>query len=198
MMFCGSSCRFIALTLFSLSAQAATVPLINALAQNAAVPSGSESPRQTSDSIDAGLRIQDYFNLRDPFRRPRASSMQMVRDFVPDIEKYPSDQFNLIGVITGSKKNKALVKDPSGKMHIVTEANKIGTRGGIVTRITSTQVLVEEKVKNLLGEEEKIDVVIGFLQKKDMTHDQQDVGYKSSAISSPGGHRSGSSGIGSH
>lgn len=84
---------------------------------------------------------------------------------IPELERFDLDKWSLVGVITGPKKSKAMVVSPSGKMHIVEEDVHIGTRHGFIKKIVPGAISVEEKVVNLLGQEEKVETVIQFKEK---------------------------------
>lgn len=116
-------------------------------------PSATEAaPQGTSTAAEAMLR------LRDPFKRP---DLEMVK-VVPktELESYAADSFKMIGVLTGPKRLKAMLLAPDGKTYFVTERTKIGTRNGFVRRITPEAVSVREKVVNVLGQEENLDLEI--------------------------------------
>ncbi|HRK03072.1 MAG TPA: hypothetical protein PLH57_10450, partial [Oligoflexia bacterium] len=59
-----------------------------------------------------------------------------------------------------------LLSLPSGKMVIVQEKTILGPRRGSITRIVPGAVFIEERVVNLLGQEEKIETIIEFKEKK--------------------------------
>ena len=106
--------------------------------------------------------LENSLNIRDPFRRamPRASLAQ--DDNGNDLEKYEIDKFKLVGVITGPKRHKALLTTPSGKMHVVSESMRIGNRRGVIKKIAPGTITVEEKLVNILGQEEVIETNIDF------------------------------------
>lgn len=111
--------------------------------------------------------LENSLSLRDPFRRPPS---KVAKEFagggiLPELERYELDKFKLVGVVTGPRKNKAMVTTPDGKMHIVSETMHIGTRHGVIKRIAPGRVSVEEKVVNLLGQEENIETTIEFESK---------------------------------
>ena len=63
----------------------------------------------------------------------------------------------LVGVLTGPLKVRAMVVAPDGKTYYVAEKMKVGLRNGIVTRITTRSIQVQEKIVNALGETESVD-----------------------------------------
>ena len=116
-------------------------------------------------SADSTFTIENSLSVRDPFRRPAPSGPQ-VDDTTPELLRYEIDKFKLVGVITGPKKAKAMLTSPSGKMHIVAEEMPIGTRRGFIKKIAPGMIEIEEKVINLLGQEENIDTVIEIKDEK--------------------------------
>ena len=93
--------------------------------------------------------------VRDPFRRPDVVA-ENVGTLSP-LERYPAADFQMIGVLTGPEKMRAMVLGPDKKTHFVAERMKIGQRHGIVRRITPDSILVRERIVNVFGEEESVD-----------------------------------------
>ncbi len=125
-------------------------------------------PERNNNKEDTSMHLQNYLHLRDPFRKPMLKVSTEVTEggSIPELERYPLDQLKLIGIITGPKKNKALLTTPNGRMHIVTERMHVGNRRGLIKRIVPGTILVEEKVVNLLGQEEKIETTLEFEKEK--------------------------------
>ena len=72
-----------------------------------------------------------------------------------EIQQFNLKQLKLTGVILAISGNKALVREPAGKGHIITIGTKIGNCGGKVVSISNDKVIVEEKWKDHFG---KIDI----------------------------------------
>jgi Tfp pilus assembly protein PilP len=53
-----------------------------------------------------------------------------------------------------------MISAPNGKTYVVSERTKIGTRKGIVLKVQPDAILIREKVVNVLGQEENVDVEI--------------------------------------
>ena len=75
---------------------------------------------------------------------------------------YDLDKLKIVGIITGPKRSKVMIKIPSGKMFIVEELTHIGTRHGLIKKILPGMIEVEEKVVNLLGQEESVQTVMEY------------------------------------
>ena len=113
------------------------------------------------------LTLQTANKIRDPFRKPQPKvEKDQVTKKVPEIETLAVEELRLVGVITGPKKRKALVTGPSGKMFILTEGIRVGQRHGVIKRISENNVLVQERLTNLLGEEERYETTIEFAANK--------------------------------
>ena len=100
----------------------------------------------------------DLTSVRDPFKKPL-----IIKEKVEpktDLEQYASDQYKMVGVITGLDHLRAIVVDPSGKTHFVGEQMRIGLRRGIVKKIMPNSIKVREKMINVVGQEENIDIEI--------------------------------------
>jgi Tfp pilus assembly protein PilP len=111
---------------------------------------------------DAAFTLENSLSLRDPFRKytPKVENGEDTQGPIADQLKFELDKFKLIGVINGPRKNKAMLATPEGKMVIVTEKDQLGVRKGLVTKIGPGLLTVEEKIVNLLGQEEKVETVI--------------------------------------
>ncbi len=99
------------------------------------------------------------FSIRDPFQAPDFKLEENDGPRTP-LELVAADKFKLVGVITGPDRFRAMVQDPSGQTHLVSEKMKIGIRKGVVKKITSRGIWVREKVVNVLGQEESVDTVL--------------------------------------
>ena len=97
----------------------------------------------------------DIKSLRDPFRKPEFQSSE--RESQTDLEKYSVGDLKLVGVLTGPLRVRAMVVAPDGKTYYVAEKMKVGLRNGIVTRITTRSIQIQEKIVNALGETESVD-----------------------------------------
>lgn len=94
----------------------------------------------------------EMMSLRDPFKKPAL----MVEKQVPrsPLERFATEQFKMSGAITGLDRLKAILVDPEGKTHFVTEGMKIGQRKGVIIQITADKVRIREKIMNVLNREE--------------------------------------------
>lgn len=125
----------------------------NPAPSEAAAPASAPS---TGAASGGQTTAEAMLHLRDPFKRP---DLEMVK-VVPktELESYAADSFKMLGVLTGPKRLKAMLLAPDGKTYFVSEKTKIGTRGGFVRRITPEAVSVRERVVNVLGQEENLDL----------------------------------------
>lgn len=101
---------------------------------------------------------EDKLSIRDPFKRPVA--VVEKTEILSPLQLIPVEQFKMVGVITGPDRTKAMIAGPDGKTFFVSEKAKIGTRKGIITKITAETIFVRERVVNFLGQEEILDTEI--------------------------------------
>lgn len=102
---------------------------------------------------------------RDPFNPPPVVAEAAIEK--TELEQVPLEQIKITGIITGLNQHKAILVTPNGKTHIVGEKTKIGTRKGIVKKITANSVVVRERFANVFGKEENIDTEIKMIEKKE-------------------------------
>jgi Tfp pilus assembly protein PilP len=88
----------------------------------------------------------------DPFLPTRVSieSRNKGKKVLP-LEQFEVNDFELVGLITGSGANKAMVQDLTGKGYILQVGTSIGKMGGKVTRISEKEVFITEPFQDFLG-----------------------------------------------
>ena len=114
----------------------------------------AESPAQQQQATN----YQPIVVERDPFKRP--IFVDVARRPRTELEYFPTEQYKMVGVLTGPERLRAMVLGPNGKTYFVAENTKIGVRQGAVRRITAHSIVVREKVLNVLGKEENVDTEI--------------------------------------
>ena len=125
-----------------------------------ATPSVDQVAAPENDEFEMLANSKDSFSsLRDPFRMPSIGEGEdgVIRS---PLESTPLDQFKIIGIITGPDKFRAMLQDPTGQTHLVSEKMKLGVRSGLVKKITGRGIWVQEKVLNVVGQEEVVDTVL--------------------------------------
>jgi type IV pilus assembly protein PilP len=91
---------------------------------------------------------------RDPFvplTRIKKPLMSSDDEPATPLQSYDVDQFRLIGVIVGKGESKAMVVAPDGKSYVLAKGVKIGKNNGVVIKISSDVILVEEKYYDFSG-----------------------------------------------
>lgn len=97
---------------------------------------------------------EDILTLRDPFKMPEMGVEEKRQ--ISELDVVPVHQFKMLGVLTGAEKIRAILQAPSGMSFFVKENDRIGTRKGVITKILLDRVQVEEKILNVLGQEESV------------------------------------------
>ena len=67
------------------------------------------------------------------------------------LEKIDLSQLKLTGIVLAASGNKALVKEASGKGHVISTGTRVGTHGGWVTEVLPDRVVIKEKMKDVAG-----------------------------------------------
>ncbi|NVN99827.1 MAG: pilus assembly protein PilP [Geobacteraceae bacterium] len=123
----------------------------------------------------AGVSL-DFTNKRDPFKpyaqmplpqqsSANKSSKGRVRDPLP-IQTFDTEKLKVSGIVTGLKENTALIIDPNNKGYVVRQGMLIGNNDGVVKKITSNAVEVEESSRDDNGRIRKRVVKLTLLRKK--------------------------------
>ncbi len=137
----------------------------SAFAADPAQPQSAPPPSNSGNPKDIRIPSRDeMLRIRDPFKKP-----QMIADAsVPrtELEMIPVENFKMVGVITGPDRVRAMLVDPTGKTHFVNERMKIGLRKGVIRKITADSILIQEKIVNVMGQEENVDTVLMISDKR--------------------------------
>ena len=74
------------------------------------------------------------------------------------LETLDLSQLELIAIIVGPKGNWAMVREAKGLGHVIKEGTKIGTKDGVVKKITDREVVVREEYRDFRGKIKHKDV----------------------------------------
>jgi Tfp pilus assembly protein PilP len=101
---------------------------------------------------------KEILKQRDPFKKPVIIiEKEGVRS---ELENYPLEKFKMLGVMTGGAHLTAMVQAPNGKTYFVMEKMAMGDRKGVIKKITDQEIVVRERVVNVLGIEETVNSTI--------------------------------------
>lgn len=100
--------------------------------------------------------------LRDPFQpfikiEEKKKEKRAPEVFVPrtPLQRFAVEELRVTGIVWGEGAgSRALVEAPDGKGYVVRVGTLVGDRGGKVVAIRPDRVVVEERVVDLLGEEQ--------------------------------------------
>lgn len=88
--------------------------------------------------------------MKEQNKEPEATVVINPED-LPPLERFPTEQYQIIAVLLGSNSPRAMVRIPNGGNRIVQRGMSLGDRGGAITQITVDGVVVQEKIKNNFG-----------------------------------------------
>ena len=86
-----------------------------------------------------------------PFIKVMAKAVRGDLSSLPPLQRYDLGELKFVGVIWGAGLRKALVEDAEGKGYTVGVGMKIGSSGGVVTRITEEEIVVREAFRDYTG-----------------------------------------------
>lgn len=143
------------------------------LPQSAAGKAPSAEPSKSDESKSASPKIAmakvpdkpglpplyDPKEKADPFEplfkeepeMPKTASNRPKRVPRTPLEKIALSQLKLVGIITATSGNRALVQESSGKGYIIKKGTYIGTNAGKVVEIDKEKVVVEEEFTDIVG-----------------------------------------------
>lgn len=143
-------------------------PAVAPAAKKAALPAAQpgQAVRPPAPAVPPAPPVFAYnpVGLRDPFepfiklveeKKVRETAPRLVVPQTP-LQRYSTDELKLAGVVWGDEgKARALIEDPQGKGYAVGIGTLVGDRGGRVARILADRIIIEERFKDILGEEKK-------------------------------------------
>lgn len=115
----------------------------------------------------------EFSNKKDPFKpdiaiksvSPKASENKINLSALP-IHSFDVSQFRLIGIITGSKENQAMVVDPNGKGYVLKPGMTIGKNEGKITSIAAGGVDILEQFRDDNGKLRKENIRLTLPKKQ--------------------------------
>ncbi|RZA07993.1 MAG: hypothetical protein EOP11_06185 [Proteobacteria bacterium] len=133
--------------------------------------SAAEAPGESVEEYLQKLStIPDVVNRKDPFIQaaapfsvPKETLSEGVDLSVPALERYPLSKYEIVATLLGDQYPRALLrlpKEEKGKVLIVKEKDKLGNKGGIITKILKDGVSVVQKTRSPLGFIDKQDTII--------------------------------------
>ena len=150
------------------SAPAPAKPQATQAAAPAPVAPAAAPP--AAPTIDAMLDLdsigpESWGKIRDPFAQPMSRELVVTKT---ELERFAVEQFELVGVMSGPSKLRAMVRTPEAKSILVAENARMGNRGGYVRKITGSALIVREKIPNIMGQDEDVDTVLRLKPKGTM------------------------------
>ena len=106
---------------------------------------------------------------RDPFRSVIASSVKrpQVKGSLPPLQRIETSNMKLVGIITGVNGPRAMIKTPDGKGYTVRIGTRVGLNHGIIKKIRSGNIAIEETYVNVFGEPRKREIIIKLHPQKE-------------------------------
>jgi hypothetical protein len=107
---------------------------------------------------DSDLLSEEVFRkVKDPFQKPAAKNAS-AEEPKSELERFPVDQYELLGIVSGPLQMRAMVRSPDNQTLMVGERMRMGVRGGSVIRIGRDSILIREKQFNIVGKEEPVEI----------------------------------------
>lgn len=123
-----------------------------------AAPEGPAKSDRKRDPLDEAIAAAEEYSYnpigkRDPFRSFLNFGARDERETPrTPLQKFEIDQYQLVGIIWGVDRPRALVEDPEGVGHVMEIGTYIGRNWGKVTQVTSGEVVVTEEYQTIDGE----------------------------------------------
>jgi len=118
----------------------------------------AEPPKVDSASVNPGY-LYDPTNKTDPFKSFVAIREEQAKSKAKTyLETLELSQLDLVVTVVGSKGKWAVVKDSKGVGHVIKEGTPIGTKEGVVYKISQGVVVIREQQKDFRGQTQYTDI----------------------------------------
>ena len=131
-----------------------------------AAPKSMQQPISQSTATIAEAQPESVYNYRPTGRRdPFAPLISFEEKKAkagdrPPLERFNVSEFKLTGIVWGGFGYNAMLEGPDGKGYFVHVGTIIGPNRGVVKKITSNTMVVEEKFKSSTGETDRKQIVV--------------------------------------
>jgi Tfp pilus assembly protein PilP len=117
-----------------------------------------ETPKVDSASVNPGY-IYDPTNKTDPFKSFVAIREEQAKSKAKTyLETLELSQLDLVVTVVSPKGKWAVVKDSKGVGHVIKEGTPIGTKDGVVYKISQGVVVIREQQKDFRGQTQYTDI----------------------------------------
>lgn len=141
-----------------------------------ALPARAEEKEVSIEDFLQGLstvpgvvfRKDPFIEAAPPFEAPRAEGGSLN---APVLERYPVSAYTVVAVLLGEQYPRALLRLPEaegGKVVIVKIKDKLGNKGGSITKIAKEGLTVVQNQRSPLGfiDKTEINIPVGEVKKK--------------------------------
>jgi len=148
--------------------------------QTSATPPAAQKPKSAVTSTipakiseEKNVEVYTYnpAGRKDPFS-PIVTKGRDLADgpgVKAPLERYPITEFKLAGIVWGGFGYNAMVEGPDGKGYFIRQGTVIGPNHGIVKKINSNSLIIDEKYKSFNGETAHREIVIELRKKQEGT-----------------------------
>ncbi|MCL2103116.1 MAG: pilus assembly protein PilP, partial [Syntrophorhabdaceae bacterium] len=107
---------------------------------------GEEDKDKDKDKSGSSA-ADDQAEKRDPFSYSKIEAEGASEEQAPllPLQRYDLSDLKMVGVIWGGNDPKALIEDAEGTGYTVGIGEKVGRSGGVVVRVTQTEIIVREQ-----------------------------------------------------
>lgn len=131
----------------------------------------NKAKRGVSDDTDFAVVDKEYSydptGKRDPFRSFIFTAKSTEHDARGPLEQFDLAQLDVVAVVWGTDRPRAVVADPSGRGYIVREGTYMGKNQGRVIGIADNALVVKESYVDYFGETTTKDVTMRVRAEKE-------------------------------
>ena len=138
-------------------------PKAPAAAKETAAPVEAVSQTEEATQKPADETVEYRYEprgRRDPFRSVLATKKDKrnLAD-LPPLQRLELSDMQLSGIVWGALGYSALITTPDGKGYTVRTGTVLGPRGGVIKKITKSEIIIQETVEDIFGTKKTREIV---------------------------------------
>jgi type IV pilus assembly protein PilP len=138
-------------------------PAVAAVASQVTLTAGVAVPSQSTADY-----TYDPAGRRDPFAPIVSHENRLSQSSnLPPLERFAISEFKLTGILWGGFGYNAMLEGPDGKGYFVHVGSVVGLNRAVVKKITQNSLVLEEKFKNYMGQDDRREIIVNLRKKEE-------------------------------
>lgn len=112
--------------------------------------------------------LYDPTGKRDPFRSAILGETLRGKETLPPLQRREISELKLIGIVWDKSGYSAMLETPDGKGYTIKVGTLVGSKKGVVRKITKKNVVIEERYMDIIGEMKTREIIMELPSKEEV------------------------------